>query len=372
MQAPEPTGGLFCRQAAWYTEQNNIENKEEIFMYDIIVIGAGPSGSTAAKLLADSGYSVLLLERMALPRYKSCSGCLIKKSMDLVKEYFGTEVPASVTCSPAENRGMFFIDDKGNEYKFGQPGMNVWRSSFDHWLAKQAEKSGAVLWDNAPVLDCADNGTFVTVTVGGTHKQQLQAKYVIDCEGVTGIVKKKLLKTEPKYITTYQTFNEGTIDLDLHYFYAYLQPELSEYDAWFNVKDDLLVLGVTVKNPQNVKQYYAAFIRYMEEKHNLKITRQCKEDRWLLPHIQPGCPIDYGVGRVFFAGEIAGWLNPMGEGISCGMESAYHLAASVREHFDAPREILMGYKQKSAGLHEYMLRQWSLTARMADTFREMK
>ena len=30
--------------------------------------------------------------------------------------------------------------------------------------------------------------------------------------------------------------------------YAYLQPELSEYDAWFNVKDDLLVLGVPVKD----------------------------------------------------------------------------------------------------------------------------
>lgn len=341
-------------------------------MYDIVVIGAGPTGSTAAKFLAESGYSVLLLERMKLPRYKSCSGCLIKKSMDLVKAYFGAEVPQEVTCAPAENRGMFFIDDKGNEYKFGQPGMNVWRSSFDHWLAKQAVQSGAVLWDDAPVLDCVEDGALVTVTVGGAHKQQLKARYVIDCEGVTGTVKKKLLKTQSKYITTYQTFNEGTIDLDLHYFYAYLQPELSEYDAWFNVKDDQLVLGVTVKNPQNVRRYYDAFLRYMQEKHGLKITRQCKEDRWLLPHIQPGCPIDYGIGRVFFAGEIAGWLNPMGEGISCGMESAYHLAKAMIEHFDDPQQILDGYRQNAEGLHGYVMRQWSLTASLADTFREMR
>ena len=47
--------------------------------------------------------------------------------------------------------------------------------------------------------------------------------------------------------TTFQTFNRGTIQLDPHYFYAYLQPELSEYDAWFNVKDEMLVLEIISK-----------------------------------------------------------------------------------------------------------------------------
>jgi len=38
-------------------------------MYDIIVIGAGPTGSTAAKVLAEKGLRVLLVERCKLPRY---------------------------------------------------------------------------------------------------------------------------------------------------------------------------------------------------------------------------------------------------------------------------------------------------------------
>ena len=151
-----------------------------------------------------------------------------------------------------------------------------------------------------------------------------------------------------------------------------MQPELAEYDAGFNVKDNQLVLGVTVKNPQNVRRYYDAFIQYMQEKHNLKIDKQRKEDRWLLPHIQPGCAIDYGIGRVFFAGEIAGWLNPMGEGISCGMESAYHLSQAMMEHYDNPQMILNGYREKTEDLHGYMTRQWSLTASLADTFHEMR
>lgn len=341
-------------------------------MYDVIVIGSGPSGSTAAKVLAEVGYSVLMLERMELPRYKSCSGCLIKKSMDLVKQYFGKEVPKEVTCSPSENKGMFFIDDKGREYDFSQPGMNVWRSSFDYWLADQAVQKGAVLWDNAPALACDDDGEKVIVSVGGGHKQEVTAKYVIDCEGITGTIKSKLLGRKMPKITTYQTFNEGMIDLDLHYFYAYLQPELSEYDAWFNVKDDMLVLGVTVKNPQNVRKYYDAFIQYMKEKHNLIITKQVKEDKWLLPHIMPGCQIDYGKGRVFFAGEIAGWLNPMGEGISCGMESAYHLANAIIHNFDDSKNIENVYKETTDALHGYMIRQWSFTGGLADTFKEMR
>ena len=43
-------------------------------MYDVIVVGAGPAGSTAAKTLAEKGRKVLLAERAKMPRYKSCSG----------------------------------------------------------------------------------------------------------------------------------------------------------------------------------------------------------------------------------------------------------------------------------------------------------
>ena len=77
-------------------------------MCDVIIIGAGPAGSTAAKVLADKGLHVLLVERHKLPRYKSCSGVLIQKSMDLVRRYYGQDVPLPATCAPVENRGIIF------------------------------------------------------------------------------------------------------------------------------------------------------------------------------------------------------------------------------------------------------------------------
>lgn len=341
-------------------------------MYDVIVIGAGPTGSTAAKILADQGYRVLLAERLKLPRYKSCSGVLIKKTMDLVSEYFGESVPECTTCAPAENCGMIFTDDKGKEYSFKQQGRNVWRSSFDHWLAKKAADAGAELRDGTSALSSEENESSVLVTLRGKESYTEEARYVIDCEGVTGLFKKRLVKDRPRYITTFQTFNEGKIELDYHYFYAYLQPELSEYDAWFNVKDNLLVLGVSVKDTAKTDYYYNQFIAYMKERHQLTIAHQVKEEKWLMPYIRPGCHVDYGVGRVLFAGEIAGFLNPMGEGISSGMESGYCAARAMANNFDNLDQIYAEYRESAKKLKAYMERQWSFVAGMADTFQDMK
>lgn len=349
-------------------------------MFDIIVVGAGPTGCTASKVLAEKGYKVLLIEKFKMPRYKSCSGVLIKKSMELVKTYFGEDVPESAMCTPTDNRGMIFTNDKGKEYCFEQEGLNVWRSHFDGWLAKKAKESGAEVRDGASALSCTEQDGIVEVSLHGENNYTESARYVLDCEGVVGTLKRqiagqyagKITGEVSGYITTFQTFNEGSIDLDPHYFYAYLQPELSEYDAWFNVKDDLLVLGVSVKDMDKIGHYYGRFIAYMEEKHHLRISRQTKEEKWLMPHIRPGCRVDYGVGRVLFAGEVAGFLNPMGEGISAGMESGYCAACAIMEHFDNPSIACEAYRQSTENLKSYMQRQWSLVGGMTGTFKEME
>jgi flavin-dependent dehydrogenase len=298
-------------------------------MYDVIIIGAGPAGCSAAKKLADDGCKVLIVERFKMPRNKSCSGVLIKKSVDLVSSYFGEEIPKFVMCLPNDNRGMIFTNDEGREYRYEQPGLNIWRSSFDCWLATQAAAAGAELRDETSALSCEEQADGVIVKLKGKTEYSEKAKFVIACDGVTSVIKRKLICTPCNYITTYQTFCKGVVDLDYHYFYAYLQPEFSEYDAWFNVKDDYLIFGVSVKNTGKIEHYYSKFIEYMTREHNAEIEKQDRAEKWIMPYIVPGCPIDYGKGRVLFAGEAAGFLNPMGEGISSALESGYAAAKSI-------------------------------------------
>ncbi len=257
------------------TLQTYVRNsgKGDLQMYDVIVVGAGPAGCTAARTLAGNGYKVLLAEKFKMPRYKSCSGVLITKSMELVREYFGETVPASVMCIPADNRGMIFTNDTGKEYRFEQKGWNVWRSHFDAWLAQKAKESGAEVRDGAAALSCEEN--------------------------------------------------------------------------------------------------YGRFVSYMEKNHHLRIDRQIREEKWLMPHIRPGCRIDDGRGRILFAGEAAGFLNPMGEGISAGMESGHCAAGAIMERFDHPETVLELYRQSTEKLKSYMQRQWSLVGGLAGTFGEM-
>lgn len=341
-------------------------------MFDIVVIGAGATGCTTSKILAENGYSVLLVERCKLPRYKSCSGVLIKKSIDLITKYFNAEIPQSVMCTPFDNRGMIICNDKNQIFRYEQKGINVWRSSFDYWLLSHSIANGAKVFDETSVTKCVQSENIVEITLSGKHSSTVKTKYVIDCGGATNYIKRQLIGGKKDYIITYQTFNNGTINLDNHYFYAYLQRELSEYDAWFNVKDDMLVLGVAVKDNKNIQKYYKNLIEYMIQNNSLKIDKQLKSERWIMPHIRPNCEIDYGCGNVLFAGENAGFLNPMGEGISAGLESGFCVASAILNNFDNAKSAIDEYKELTSELKDYMTRQWNLTSMLSDTFKDMR
>ena len=345
-------------------------------MHDAVIIGAGPTGSSAAKALADAGYKVLMVEKFMMPRNKSCSGILIQKSIQLIGTYFGEAVPSAVMCAPTNSRGMVFVNDEGREFCYEQDGLNIWRSSFDHWLAQKAVQAGAELRAGTTAISCEEQVSCVTVKLKGEREYTEQARIVISCDGAVSSIKRKLVGSPKDYVTTYQTFNKGTIDLDPHYFYAFLQPQFSEHDAWFNVKDDYLIFGVAVQDTSKIDEYYSAFLNYMKMRYNLNITSEVKSERWIMPLVTPGCPIEYGAGRVLFAGESAGFLNPMGEGISAGLECGW-VAAKAFEEIDAGNSFDVQalhsmYRERTSALKAYMERQWRFVAQLSAKFEHMR
>lgn len=106
-------------------------------IFDVVIVGGGPSGATAAHQLAQQGHSVLLLDRAS--RAKPCGGAIPPR---LIKDF---AIPDSLLVAKARCARMIAPSAKHVDIPIdnGFVGM-VNRDSFDEWLRERAASAGAV------------------------------------------------------------------------------------------------------------------------------------------------------------------------------------------------------------------------------------
>ena len=128
--------------------------------YDVIIVGAGPAGSTAAKICAESNLSVALIEKGEYPGSKNMfGGSVFRAALEEI-------IPDFLEKAPIERKVirevLFFMEADSvveigfTSYKFAQPPYNTFtviRSRFDRWLAGMAEEAGAHLMNSTLVED---------------------------------------------------------------------------------------------------------------------------------------------------------------------------------------------------------------------------
>ena len=142
----------------------------------MIVSGAGPAGSLAARLCAQSGLDTVLLESSTMPRRKCCAGGLLGRA---IKE-MGCEIPAELVQS--EMYG-FTVNLGGNRYVYTfarTAGITVMREELDSHLASLAVDSGANLHQSVEVLNVEQESQGVRVT---TSNGPILSKNLIIAEG---------------------------------------------------------------------------------------------------------------------------------------------------------------------------------------------
>jgi len=157
---------------------------------DVLVIGAGPSGTVAASIIHQAGYSVKIVEKLKFPRFV-IGESLLPRSMEALEE--ARFIDAIKAKGFQEKYGAKFV--KGNkvcDFTFKEqhtPGWNwtwqVTRADFDKTLADTVEAMGVPVCYETTVTAIRFNGSDSVTTVEDIHgnKSEIAARFIVDGSG---------------------------------------------------------------------------------------------------------------------------------------------------------------------------------------------
>lgn len=167
--------------------------------FDVIVVGAGPAGTSCAYECAKAGLKVILIERGEYPGSKNVmGGVLYRKQMEEIIPEFWKEAP--VERPVVEQRVMML--DKESAITIGYKGLEfarepynaftVLRAKFDQWFANKAVEQGALLITETVALEVIiEDGQAIGVRVD-RPEGEVYADVVVLADGVNSLLAKQL------------------------------------------------------------------------------------------------------------------------------------------------------------------------------------
>lgn len=189
-------------------------------MYDVIIVGAGPGGSSLALGLAKANKKVLLLDKASFPRDKTCGDGISGKSVALLRE-LGIEKDVGNALG-AKIFGVTVSSPNGMQVDIPMQGQNygycIRREVFDNVLFEQA-KQRVETKENFAVTDLIEENGFVVGVKGladKTQAQEFRARVVVGADGATSIVAAKLGLSKhlpDHHIVAIRAYYEGVLDL---------------------------------------------------------------------------------------------------------------------------------------------------------------
>jgi menaquinone-9 beta-reductase len=312
---------------------------------DVIVVGAGPAGSTAAYHLANSGLDVLLLEKTSFPREKVCGDGLTPRA---VKALTSMGISTAEDDGWLRNRGLRIIGG-GGRIEVPWPDLSAYpgfglvrtRTDFDEILARHAEKAGARLLEGinvtGPVLDDRTGRVTGVVAAG----RRFRAPLVVAADGnssrlsvAVGLRKRDDRPLGVAVRSYYRTprHNDDWLEAWLDLWDG--DSLLPGYGWIFGMGDGTSNIGLGLLNTSSSFQHidYRALLRRWLA--TMPAEWELTEENRTAP--VRGAALPMGFNRtphytrgLLLAGDSGGMVNPFnGEGIAYAMEAA-EIAARV-------------------------------------------
>jgi menaquinone-9 beta-reductase len=147
--------------------------------YDLIVVGGGPAGTSAAIAAAREGWRVLLAERGRFPRHKVCGEFVSTESLALLKWLLGTGDQGLLRQSLPLSESRLLLDGRNIRVPVNPPAASISRYDLDLALWKAAEEAGVTALQETTVQRIEGQGPFQVTTSAG----EFSARAVIKSSG---------------------------------------------------------------------------------------------------------------------------------------------------------------------------------------------
>lgn len=316
-------------------------------MFDVIIIGAGPAGTTAGYLLGRSGFSVLLLDRKNFPRKKACAGGVTPKAMNL----FPFDISGLVrhTC-----REVKIIRPGGASFvvKAESPLCYITkRMDLDAYSLEKAVQAGCRFEkiDKIIGLDQGMQGVSLRLSWEGKI-DVVRAGYLIGADGANSKIRRLIggggsgIIKLPALEADVPVKNTGRYPMTFDF-----SREISGY-YWMFPRKKHVNIGIFSARPQGTMNQ-ALLKNYAREHLNTGILTDVKG----YPIATSSGRTRLGKKRVLLTGDAAGLSEPLlGEGIYSAVKSGTLSARAVEyaagHKSSGPDEALGWYRQALSGM----------------------
>ena len=306
-------------------------------VHDVAVVGAGPAGACAARVLAEAGARVVLLEKHALPRYKTCGGGVVGRALRGLPPPVRAAVEAAAVERSCHAADLDLGDDGAPMRTQRQRPLisMVMRDRFDAVLCAAAERAGAEVRPRCAVRAVVTRDERIELeTAGGP----VAARFVVAADGATSETARLAGWRPPRARAPAVEAEVRVPDTDFARLAGAARFDFGPAPAgygWVFPKRAHLSIGVcTMRSGVNLN---VSLTRYLDM---LGLTR--------LEHVDKhGFFIPLGAraegvvrGRVLLAGDAASLADPVtGEGISAAIESGSLAARAILEGGDDPARV---------------------------------
>jgi geranylgeranyl reductase family protein len=313
---------------------------------DILIIGGGPAGSTAAYLLASRGHAVVLVDRKHFPRPKLCAGLLTWKSMEFLRTVFhlspGELAARGVITHQTPNYRIFFKTSQIARGHLDYPFHFVERRNYDHFWFRAAANAGARTITGQAVRQIDPVAGGATLANG----IRIQAQTIIGADGAASQTRRSILTNQhaARHWKNQLAMTDEHTPQDFAALYFGFVPW--GY-AWSFPARDGCIVGIANLWRKGDQSTRMAFDRFMAV---TGFGKRCTHTLGSHP-LPMGNYLDPpGRGRVILVGDACGLADPLlGEGIYYAHRSAQIAAQSIIRCGAGSEDLVRSYRQALTG-----------------------